>query len=49
MLECLEFIRELDFLAIFLRLSLAVLCGGAIGLERSVKHRPAGFRALLKM
>jgi putative Mg2+ transporter-C (MgtC) family protein len=44
MLECLEFIRELDFLAIFLRLSLAVLCGGAIGLERSVKHRPAGFR-----
>ena len=44
MLECLEFVRELDFIAITLRLTLAVICGGAIGLERSVKHRPAGFR-----
>lgn len=44
MLECLGFIRELDFIAITLRLCLAVFCGGAIGLERSVKHRPAGFR-----
>ena len=44
MLECLGIIRELDFIAITLRLCLAVFCGGAIGLERSVKHRPAGFR-----
>ena len=44
MLECLEFIRELDFLAVTLRLVLAVFCGGIIGIERSVKHRPAGFR-----
>jgi putative Mg2+ transporter-C (MgtC) family protein len=44
MLECLEFVRELDFLAIALRLCLAVICGGLIGIERSIKHRPAGFR-----
>lgn len=44
MLECFEFMRELDFLAIALRLTLAVFCGGIIGIERSIKHRPAGFR-----
>ena len=44
MLEAFAFIRELDFLSISLRLVLAVFCGGVIGLERSIKHRPAGFR-----
>ena len=44
MLDCFEFIRELDFFAITLRLCLAVVCGGMIGIERSIKHRPAGFR-----
>ena len=27
-----------------LRISIAAICGGAIGLERGIKHRPAGFR-----
>ena len=27
-----------------LRISIAAVCGGAIGLERGIKHRPAGFR-----
>lgn len=44
MLSCFDFIRELDFLAIFARMFLAVLCGGLIGIEREYKRRPAGFR-----
>ena len=37
-------LRGLDFLSLCVRLFLAVLCGTAIGLERSAKNRPAGFR-----
>ena len=44
MLEIFEFVRQLDFVGITVRLCLAVLCGGLIGLERSMKHRAAGFR-----
>ena len=44
MLEVFDFVRQLDMLGIAVRLCLAVLCGGVIGLERSIKHRPAGFR-----
>ena len=44
MLKCFDFVRELNFLAITVRLVLAVLCGGAIGMEREYKRRPAGFR-----
>ena len=46
MLSFLNFIRtgELTLLSIVIRLVLAVLCGGCIGLERERKHRPAGFR-----
>ena len=44
MIEFFDFIRELDMLGITVRLCMAVFCGGAIGLERSLKHRPAGFR-----
>ncbi|MBP3539160.1 MAG: MgtC/SapB family protein [Oscillospiraceae bacterium] len=44
MLSCFDFIRELDFLAIFSRMFLAVICGGLIGIEREYKRRPAGFR-----
>jgi putative Mg2+ transporter-C (MgtC) family protein len=46
MLECLNFIRggHLDLLSIAIRLGLAMLCGGFIGLERERKRRPAGFR-----
>ncbi len=46
MLECLNFIRgtQLDWLSVTIRLALAVLCGGIIGIERERKRRPAGFR-----
>ncbi|MBQ9086807.1 MAG: MgtC/SapB family protein [Clostridia bacterium] len=46
MIEYLNFLRSdhLDLLSIFVRLFLAVLCGGCIGLERERKRRPAGFR-----
>lgn len=35
---------ELSLVTVLLRLLLAVLCGGAVGLERERKGRPAGFR-----
>ena len=34
----------MNFLAILLRLLCAVFCGGLIGIERTYKRRPAGFR-----
>lgn len=37
-------IRDVNSLSVLVRLLLAVLCGGIIGLERERKHRPAGFR-----
>lgn len=46
MLDFLNFLRdgELDLLSVLIRLGLALLCGGVIGLERERKRRPAGFR-----
>ena len=44
MLTCLNFVREMSFLAVTIRMLAAVLCGGLIGLEREYKRRPAGFR-----
>ena len=46
MLAIFDFIRpsELNLLAVSVRLLLAVLCGGLIGIERERKRRPAGFR-----
>ena len=35
---------ELTFWDMILRISVAALCGGLIGIERGKKHRPAGFR-----
>lgn len=37
-------LREMTLLSISLRMLLALLCGGLIGLEREYKRRPAGFR-----
>ena len=37
-------LRKFSELSIVVRLSLAVLCGGLIGMERMFKHRPAGMR-----
>lgn len=44
MLSCFDFARGMDFLAITVRMVLAVVCGGLIGIEREYKRRPAGFR-----
>ena len=44
MLSCFDFVRDMSFLAVTVRLALAVICGGIIGLEREYKRRPAGFR-----
>jgi putative Mg2+ transporter-C (MgtC) family protein len=32
---------------ILIRMALAMLCGGLLGLERQFKHHPAGFRTLM--
>jgi putative Mg2+ transporter-C (MgtC) family protein len=39
-----DYIGEINTLSIIIRLSLAVLCGGIIGLERGKKGQAAGFR-----
>lgn len=44
MLPFLDFIREFNLLSIAIRLGLALICGGIIGIEREAKRRPAGFR-----
>ena len=46
MIAFFDFLRTdtLDLLTISVRLILAMLCGGFIGLERERKRRPAGFR-----
>ena len=46
MIDALNFLRsdDLTSLSIIIRLVLAVVCGGVIGLERERKRRPAGFR-----
>ena len=44
MLHCFDYIREMTLTAVSMRLLLAVICGGAIGLEREYKRRPAVFR-----
>jgi len=40
----LDFLREMTILSVTVRVLLAVLCGGLVGLEREYKRRPAGFR-----
>lgn len=44
MLSIFSPLRNLDTLGILSRILIACLCGGSIGLERSSKNRPAGFR-----
>lgn len=36
--------RDLSLLSVAVRMILAVICGGLIGIEREYKRRPAGFR-----
>ena len=44
MLKIFDGFRDITLINVLIRLFLAVLCGGVIGLERSYKNRPAGFR-----
>ena len=44
MIEALNNYRGTDLTAVLLKMLLAILCGTVIGLERSSKNRPAGFR-----
>lgn len=46
MLSIFDFQRtgNIDLLVVSVRLILALICGGIIGIERERKHRPAGFR-----
>lgn len=44
MLTIFDSLRDITMLSVFIRLILAAACGGAIGLERTYKRRPAGFR-----
>ncbi|MGL6174486.1 MAG: MgtC/SapB family protein [Cellulosilyticaceae bacterium] len=42
--EIMMYLREINICSVILRLTLATLFGGIIGLERGKKNRPAGFR-----
>ena len=44
MLSILDPLRDITFLSVAVRMLLAVVCGGIIGMEREYKRRPAGFR-----
>nr|WP_326184300.1 MgtC/SapB family protein [uncultured Oscillibacter sp.] len=44
MLTIFDGLRDVSFLSVAVRMCLAVVCGGLIGLEREYKRRPAGFR-----
>lgn len=44
MLNIFDPLRELSFLSLTVRLLMACACGTLVGLERSSKNRPAGFR-----
>ena len=47
MLEALDPIRQFTYFSVLLRLGLAMLFGGVIGLEGTRKGRPAGFRTYM--
>ena len=44
MLSVFDGLRSVTTLSVFARLACAFICGGIIGIERSYKRRPAGFR-----
>ncbi len=46
-LEIIDYLQEFNTASVLLRLTLAVVCGGLIGIERGRKHRPAGFRTYM--
>lgn len=47
MLSFLDPIRDYSLMAVFIKIALAMLCGGILGLERGKKRRPAGLRTYM--
>jgi len=43
----LDYLHQFNTVSVLLRLTLAVLCGGLIGINREHKRRPAGFRTYM--
>jgi len=46
-LETLPLLKELNIVSVSLRILLALILGGLLGIEREQKHRPAGFRTYI--
>lgn len=46
-LETFPLLKELNIVSIALRIFLALILGGLLGIEREQKHRPAGFRTYI--
>ena len=44
MLPLFDGLRDMSFMTVALRMCMALICGGCIGLEREFKRRSAGFR-----
>ena len=44
MVSVFDSLRDVNMVSVTVRMFLAVLCGGIIGIEREYKRRPAGFR-----
>ena len=44
MLHMFDFAREMTLHAVMVRMLIAAICGGVVGVERELKRRPAGFR-----
>ena len=42
-----DYLRQFNIASVLLRLTLAVVCGGLIGVNREHKRRPAGFRTYM--
>ena len=47
LIEALNYLRELNTVSVLLRLTMAMVFGGMIGLERGRKGRAAGFRTYM--
>ena len=46
-MEILDYLRQFNAASVFFRMTMAVICGGIIGMDREHKHRPAGFRTYM--
>ena len=49
MLSVFDSLRDVNMVSVTVRMFLAVLCGGIIGIEREYKRRPAGFRTHIQI